>query len=116
MLHPDASSELVDVAQGFFSIRVVGPVLVSLPLAILDQLRDHHDHSHLYYCRAIFRNYKKFNLLLDDHVPEVSEGRRLGRRAGKEPLSAARVEDLLNTNKNKNHNNKNYNNKQARNL
>ena len=28
-------------------------------------------------------------------MPEVTEGRRLGRRAGKEPLSAARIEDLF---------------------
>ena len=47
VLHSDSSSKLEDETQGFLSVAVVRPILVSLPLLVLHQLGDHHNHSHL---------------------------------------------------------------------
>ena len=67
---------------------------MSLPLVLLHQLGDHHDHRHLEkknegHGMSIFNH-----LFLDDHVPEVVERLRLGSLGGQEFLLAGAEDDL----------------------
>ena len=47
VLHSNPSSKFEDQPQGFISVVVIRPVLMSLPLVVLNQLCDHHNHSDL---------------------------------------------------------------------
>ena len=72
MLHPGVISEVQHWSHRLLSF-LLRPILVRLPLVLLHQLGDHHDHRHL---------------LLDHHPPELLEGGRLGSRGSKELLGA----------------------------
>ena len=62
MLYPGVCSKVKHWSQ-WFSAFLLRPILVSLPLVVLHQLGDHHNHR---------------DVLLDHHVPEALEGGRLG--------------------------------------
>ena len=74
VLHSDSSSKLEDETQGFLSVAIIRPILVSLPLLVLHQLGDHHNHR---------------NLLLDHHAPELLESSTFGSGCSEELLGAA---------------------------
>ena len=92
MLHPAATAYVehrADVPLAY----TVWPVLVGLPLGILDQLGDHHNDTDLKKHHNCSRDNSLSYLLLDDHVPEGPKCEGFGRLGGDEGLRASRELD-----------------------
>ena len=91
-LDAETTADVENISKGVVSC-VFRPVLVSLPLVLLHQLRDHHNHRHLEKKNEGQRMSIVNHLFLDDHVPEVVERLRLGSLGCQELLLAGAEDD-----------------------